>query len=170
MPIQPQGELIHRVAHKGQPPGALDDTVEQVTVRDPKLAAIRRLMNPILDHLDAAEVVNHVAARKFVVGAWHESHTRALAGLAQHLLKDIVVGLWPVPLASQLPAIDDVADKKQRVALGALQEVQRCPGLAAGRAKVQVGNPERSKSQAALRAVIVVLARGRLERAPRRRR
>ena len=90
-------------------------------------------------------VVLDVPARELVVVARHEDHARALARLAQQLLDDVVVRLRPVPVAAQLPAVDDVADQEQRLAVGAPQEVEQRARLAAGRAEVQVGDPDRAK-------------------------
>jgi hypothetical protein len=72
--------------------------------------------------------VADVAARELVMVARNENHARALAGLAQQLLHDVVVGLRPEPAAAQLPAVDDVADQEQEVALDFAQEVEQCDG------------------------------------------
>ena len=66
---------------------------------------------------DAVELVADEGTRELVVVAGNEDHPRALADLAQQLLDDVVVGLRPVPVALELPAVDDVADQEQVLAL-----------------------------------------------------
>jgi len=48
--------------------------------------------------------------------ARHIHHAATFAGFAQQLLHHIVVGLGPVPLTAELPAINDVTDQIERVA------------------------------------------------------
>ncbi|MPM70348.1 hypothetical protein SDC9_117303 [bioreactor metagenome] len=103
-------------------------------------------MHPILGHVHAAKIKLQIAPRKLVVVARNEDHARALARLAQQLLHHIVVRLRPVPLAAQLPAVDDVAHQEQRLALGVLEEIQQRVGLAAGRSQVQVRDPQGAKT------------------------
>ena len=162
------------VADVGEPPGALDDAVEEVAVRDPQPLAVGGDVQPLVDDVDAAEVVADVAARELVVVAGNEDHARALARLAQQLLDDVVVRLRPVPAAAQLPAVDDVADEVERLALGAAQEVEQRVRLAAGRAQVQVRDPEaaeapirqRCRGRAGAGVVVVADVRAGCRRGP----
>ena len=55
--------------------------------------------------------------------AGYEDDLRPLARLAQQLLDDVVMGLWPVPGATQAPAVDDVADQIQPFAFRVAQEI-----------------------------------------------
>jgi hypothetical protein len=142
-----QRELVGQVARDGQPARALDDAVVQVTMRDPQLPAVGRHMHGLVHHVDAAEVVRDVFARELVVVARDEDDPRALARLAQQLLHDVVVRLRPVPAAAQLPAVDDVADEVEGLALHVAQEVEQGPGLAAGRAQMQVRDPDGAHRQ-----------------------
>ena len=80
------------------------------------------------------------AARKLVVVAGNEDHVAALARTAQQLLHHVVMGLRPVPLAAQLPAVNDVTHQVQIVAGVGLEKLNQGLGLAAGRAQVQVRN------------------------------
>jgi hypothetical protein len=145
--VDAQGELIGPVAHVGQPPCALDDAVEVVAMRDPQLAAVGERVDVLVHHVHAAEVVAQILARELVVVARNEDHPGALARLAQELLHHVVVCLRPVPAAPQLPAVDDVADEKQRFAVHCAQEVQQRCGLAAGRAQMHVGYPHAAYTQ-----------------------
>ena len=160
VPVELERELVERVTHVGQPLGALDHAVEQIAVHHPQLAAVGRLVDPLLGHVDAAEVVVQVLARELIVVAGDEDHARALARLAQQLLDHVVVRLRPVPVPLELPAVDDVADQEQRVALGVLEEVQQRPRLAAGRAQVQVGDPQRAVALRRAAGLVVIRHQG----------
>ena len=85
--------------------------------------------------------------RELVVVAGNEDHPRALADLAQQLLDDVVVGLRPVPVALELPAVDDVADQEQVLALDVLQERQQLRCLTAGRAEMKIGDPDAANAK-----------------------
>jgi len=148
-------EFIGLVTHIGQPLRALDDAVEQVAVRDPQPPAVGCDVHAVFDDLDAAEGMRDVAARELVVVAGHEDHPGALAGAPQQLLHHVVVGLRPIPRAAQLPAIDDVANEVQRLALHFAQELQQRPGLATRCAQVQVRDPHRAHVQPADGSVVV---------------
>ena len=147
MAVDAQGELIGPVAHVGQPFGALNDAVKVVAVRDPQLAAVGQFVDVLVHHLHATKVVAQVFAGKLVVVAGDEDDVRAFACLAQDLLHHVVVGLRPVPVAAQLPAINDVAHQEQRFAVHRAQEVQQRLGLAARRAQVHVRNPHAAHAQ-----------------------
>jgi len=152
-----QRELVGHVAQHRQPARALDDAVEVVAVRDPQPSAVGQRVHGVGHHVHAAEVVRHVAACELVVVARHEDHPCALARLAQQLLHDVVVRLRPVPGAPQLPAVDDVADEVQRLALGVAQELEQGLGAAAWRAQVQVGDEDGTDVQPdRARAVVCV--------------
>ncbi len=148
--IELERELVGRVAEVGQPACALHDAVEQVAVHDPQPPSVGGDVDDIVVHLDAAEGVVGIAAHELVVVAGHEDHPRALARLAQDLLRHVVVRLRPEPTAPELPAVDDVAHQVQRVAFEAAQEGEQCGSLAARRAQVQIRDPDGAKAQLAL--------------------
>ena len=81
-------------------------------------------MDRVAHDLDAAERQSNELAGELVVIAGHEDHARAVADLAQKLLDDVVVLLRPVPARAQAPAVDNVADEKDRVGLVVLQEIE----------------------------------------------
>ncbi|MNV75287.1 hypothetical protein D3C71_1685650 [compost metagenome] len=115
-----------------------------VAVRDPEAAAIRRGVHRIGPHLDASKRVAYERAGKFVMVTRHKHHPTPLARTAQQLLHHIVVGLWPEPLAAQLPAIDDVAHKVEVIAGVVLEKVQQRNRLATRRAQMQIRNKDRA--------------------------
>ena len=141
-PVHPQREFVGGVAQVGQPAGALDDAVEQVPMRDPQQAPVGGAVQALVQHLDTAETVLHVAARELVVIAGNVDDASALACLAQDLLNHIVVRLRPVPVLAQLPAVDDVAHQVQRLGIDPPQEVQQRRSLTARRTQMQVGDPD----------------------------
>ena len=139
--IDAQGEFVGPITRVRQPLRALDDAVEQVAVRHPEAPAVHEFMDALVHDVYAAEVVAHVAARELVMVSGHIDDPGALARLAQQFLDDVAVRLRPVPGAAQLPAVDDVADEIERVALDSPKESEQCFSLAAGSAEVQVRDP-----------------------------
>ena len=98
--------------------------VEFVAVHDEIALAVGRDVHRVAHDLDAAERQPDELARELVVIARHEDHARAVPDLAQQLLDDVVVLLRPVPARAQAPAVDDVADEKDRVGVVVTQEVE----------------------------------------------
>ncbi|MNT92390.1 hypothetical protein D3C72_2336650 [compost metagenome] len=74
--------------------------------------------------------------------AGDEHHPRAVAGLAQDALDDVVMRAWPMPVFAQLPAVHNVAHQIQGVRIVVVQEIEQEFRLAPGSAQVNVGNPE----------------------------
>ena len=136
--------------------------------------AVSGLVDRVFHHLDAAKLVADEVARQLVVVARHVDDLAALARTAQNLLYHVVVALRPVPLAAQLPAIDDVTHQIQLFARVRLQEGQQRLGLAAGGAEVKVGDEHRAQAPPrgvqCVVAVAVVVGRVRMGQRRRRRR
>src|SRR3546814_12719110 len=84
-------------------------------MQDQQATAIGGVVNRLVGDRDIAEVqgVIDVASQELVVIAGDVVHRRPLFGLAQDFTDDIGVRLRPVPVLSQLPAVDDVADQIQ---------------------------------------------------------
>ena len=100
-------------------------------------------MDRLLLDAHVAEGELAVLARRLVVIAGDVDDVGALAGLAHDLLDDVIVALRPVPPALQAPAVDDVADEIEVLALVALQEVEQDLRLTASRAEMNVGQEDR---------------------------
>ena len=84
--------------------------------------------------MNAAEIPHPV-----VVVTGNIDHLSALAGHAQDLLNDVVVGLRPIPACTaQSPAVDDVADEKIGVGVIVPQEIEHKMRLTAPRAKMHI--------------------------------
>ena len=73
-------------------------------------------MNSLLDHFDPAEVVANEITCKFIMVTGDINHTATFANAAQEFLDNVIVGLWPIPSAAQLPAVNDIAHQVQRIA------------------------------------------------------
>ena len=65
-----------------------------------------------------------------------------LARMAQYFLHDIVMRLWPVPAFAQLPAIENVANQIERVALMGAQKIEQVIRLTARCSEVDVRDPD----------------------------
>ena len=116
MPVQAQGHFIQSVAKVGQPFGVLHHRVEIVTMHQPKFAPIQHGVRSLFHHLNTAKVVIDKVPRKLVVVTRHIDHMAALAHTAQDFLHHVVVCLWPIPFAAQLPSVNDVANQVQVIA------------------------------------------------------
>jgi hypothetical protein len=145
--IDLESPLVPDVAQIGQPLGALNDAIEEVAVRDPESSAVGGHMDAFGKHVDAAEVVLDIAPCELVVIAGDEYDASAFARFPQDFLNDVVMGLGPEPGAAELPAVDDVANKVEGLALGVAQEVEQRGGLAAWRAQMQIRDPDRPESE-----------------------
>src|SRR5204863_1952434 len=97
---------------------------ELVAMRDQIAPPVGAIMHEVPDDLDAAKMRPVEVAQHLVVIARHIDDARALARLAQELLYDVIVRLRPVPSAAQGPAVDDVADEKNRLGIIFAQEVE----------------------------------------------
>src|SRR5271169_1275005 len=86
-------------------------------------------------------------AHRFVVIAGDIDDLGALARLAQYFLHDVVMRLVPIPAPLELPAVDDVAHQVEVVGLGAAEEIEQPLRLAAGGAKMGIGDPDGAKTQ-----------------------
>ena len=117
--------------------------IEHIAMNDEIGRAIRSHMDRILDHFDAAEMRAVIVAQELVMVARNIDHAGALARLAQELLHDVIMGLWPIPARFQLPAIDDVANQINGVGIVIAQKVEELIRLAAFRAKMDIGQEKR---------------------------
>jgi hypothetical protein len=78
------------------------------------------------------------------VVAGDEDHAGAAVRHLEDAAHDFVVGVRPVPALAQPPAVDDVADEVERLALVRPQEVDQHVRVAAARAEVDVRDPDRA--------------------------
>ena len=121
-----------------QPAGVVDDAVELVAVDDQIAPPVGRLVDRLAGHPHAAEMLAAEVSQPVVVIAGNIDDPHAALRQRQHLLHHVGVGLRPVPAAFQPPAVHDVADQIQRLAVHLVQEVAQQLRLAAPRAEVDV--------------------------------
>ena len=86
----------------------------------------------------------HKVAEILVVIARNIDELRALAGLAEELLDDVVVKLVPIPGLAQRPVVDEVTDDIELVRLGRLEKVEQLLGLRPSCSEMDVGNENRT--------------------------
>ncbi len=126
----------------GEPFGVGDHAVEAVAMQHQKSPAVGGLMDRLVHDLDAGEHAARIVASELVMIAGHEDHACAGIHLAQQFCDHPALRVRPVPAALELPAIDDVAHQKQRVARIAREEIGEHLGLAAARAQMGVGDED----------------------------
>jgi hypothetical protein len=136
--VEPQRHVVGPVAQEREPLGVAHDAVELIAMQDQIALAVGALVDRLAHHLHAAEIQSAIIARSLVVIARHVDDLGAFARLAQDLLDDIVMRLRPEPGAFEPPAIDDVADQIEIIALVMLEEIEQQLGLAAARAQMHV--------------------------------
>ena len=85
-------------------------------MNDPQLTPVSRDVNSILHDFNITKAMDNKLTRKLIMIAGYEHHAAAFAGTLEKFLHNVVVRLWPIPFAAQLPAVNDVADQVQVVA------------------------------------------------------
>jgi hypothetical protein len=111
-------------------------------VRDEQPAAVGGLVHRFERQLDPAEVHARIVAQHLVVVAGDEHDAGAAVRHLEHAADDLAMRVGPVPALAQPPAVDDVADQVERLALDRAQEVHQHRGVAAARAEMDVGDPD----------------------------
>src|SRR5882724_7658145 len=130
----------------GEPARVLHHEVEDVAVDDEIAPAVDAFVDSVFDDVDAAEMGAVIVAQELVVIAGHIDNLGALARLAQHFLYEVVVRLRPVPIGSQRPAVDDIADEIDGIGVMAAEKVQQSFGLRAAGSEMDVGDKQSAKA------------------------
>src|SRR5690606_30832181 len=100
---------------------------------------------------DPAEVEPGELPEHLVMVAGDIDDARAAPGALENPPDDIVVRRRPVELLLQPPAVDDVADEIERLAVGGIEEIDQQPSIAALGAEVDVADPDRAIAAALVR-------------------
>ena len=95
--VDQNGEVIGGVAQQRQPARMFDHEIEDVAVDHEVTPAVGGFVRRRFHHFDTAEMSAVIIAQELVMIAGQIDQPRALARLAQKLLHDVVVRLWPVP-------------------------------------------------------------------------
>ena len=139
--VEGQGQLIGRIAKKGQPAVIAGDHVELVAVDHQQAPSIGGDVLGLIDQLDIAQHQAGIAAQELVVVAGDVDHLGAALAHGQQAADHVAVALRPVHPAAQAPAIDDIADQIDAVGVIALEKGRQVFGLAIPGAQVHIGNP-----------------------------
>jgi hypothetical protein len=92
--------------------------------------------------LNPAEVRSNIVAEKLVMISRDVDQPNAFSYLAEELLNDVVMLLRPVPTGLEPPAVDDVADKVDRIGVDGPKKIKQQVALTTLRAEVQIGDEE----------------------------
>ncbi len=113
-------------------------------MQDQQAAAVGGGVDQFLGEVDLAEgqLAGDELAHEAVVVAGEVADAGAAPGLGDDGADDAALVRSPVEAGAHFPAVEDVADQVELFAVVALEEIGEAGGLAAGRAEVDVGNPE----------------------------
>ncbi len=156
-PVRLEQQHINAVAEEGEPASIEHDAVELIAMQHKQAAPVRGGVDVFADKLDAAEVEPGIVAERLVMVARHVDHARAALRPLEDGAHHVIVARRPVPALAQLPAVNDVADQIERLALGRLQEIEQQIGVAAGGAEMRVRDPDGAERHALLVRVQVAL-------------
>ena len=140
--VEPEQVVVELGADQSQQGRADDCGIELVAVHHQEAAAVGGLVNDFIDDLDVADHHAAILAHDLVVVARDEHHPGIMLGLAQQRAHHVAVALRPVALLLQVPEVDDVADQVERLATHLANEIEQVFGAAAGKAQMNVGNPD----------------------------
>src|SRR5215813_5947151 len=104
MAVEPKRDHVCAVAERCEPAGVLDHGIKYVAMDNQQTASIGGDVYCLLRYLHSAKLQQRVVAQPFIVIARNIDDPRTLADLAQKLLDDVVMGLWPIPRPFQTPA------------------------------------------------------------------
>src|SRR5690606_24429000 len=141
--VEEQGQRVGAVAQDGEPFGVAHDGIELVAMNHEQAAPVRCLVDRLAENADAAQFGAEIAAQQLVMVAGDVDDARAAKRLAQQFLYHLMVRSIPPGAAPQPPAVDDVADQIEMIALGVAEKVEQKSGLAAARTEVDIGYPDR---------------------------
>ncbi|MBA7680558.1 hypothetical protein ES703_88878 [subsurface metagenome] len=139
-------EVIGLVAEMGEPARILHHEVEDIAVDHEVALAVDAGMDGVLHHIDTAEMRAVIFAQELVVIAGHVNDLGALARLAQQLLHEVIVGLRPVPVRLQRPAVDDISDEIDRVGVVNAEEIQQSVGLRTAGSEMDIGDEQSAEA------------------------
>ena len=111
-----------------------------MAVDNEEAAAVGCGVDRLLLNCDVA-VIPVETGDELIVVSRDVDYAGALAGRAQNFLDDVVVLLWPVGPAAELPDINQITDDIERLDLVVAQEVEKGSGVAGARAEMQIGYP-----------------------------
>jgi len=123
-------------------PVEVREAVELMSVQDEITLAVGGDVHRAFDESDRAEAHAEELLEEFVVIAGDEGDFGALAVFPKQLLDEHVVVFRPKPFASQLPAVDEVADDVEVRAFGVAEEGEEFLHLGMSGTQMNIGDPD----------------------------
>jgi hypothetical protein len=142
--VEHEREGVGGVAQMREPARIGDDAVEMIAVNDQHPAAVGGFMDRLLADFDARQRHAAITAKEFVVIAGNVDDAGAFLDLVQNGVEHARVCVVPEPAFLQPPAVDDIADEIERLAIVVREEVGQKFGFAAARAEMGVRDKERA--------------------------
>ncbi len=142
--VQVQQVLVNPRSHAIQQPVEMHHPIALVSVDDEIAATIRANVHHLLGQRHVAKSQAEEFVHELVVVAGDVGDPRLLAALAQQFLDQRVVVIPPEPFVFEFPAVDEIADDVEVIALVGAQKIQQRVHLRVLRAEMHVGNPDRA--------------------------
>lgn len=120
----------------------MGQSVELVAVNDQIPFAVRRRVNGALDQADSAETHAEKLFEKLIVVAGEKRYAGFLPVLAKQFLDEQIVFFRPKPFPAQLPAINEIADDIQMLALGFAEEIKQRSYLGMFHSQMNIRDPD----------------------------
>jgi hypothetical protein len=118
--------------------------VKRVAVGDQQGPAVGGAVDRFVGDLDPAKAHARIGPQHLVMVARDQYHPGAAMRQLEQAADHLVVRVRPVPAFLEPPAVDDVADQIERLALDCVEEVEQQRRVAAARAEVDVTDPDRA--------------------------
>lgn len=142
--IHVQDAVVKDGADTVQKAVEMGKAVELMAVNDEVAFAIGCGVDRPFDQPHRAEAHTGKLFQKFVMIPVDKGDAGFLAVFAQQLLDEKVVFFSPIPFAAQLPAIDEITDDVEVLAIGVAEEIEEFSDLGVFSAQVDIRNPDRA--------------------------
>ena len=139
--VEIENAVVQRRSHPVQEPVEVRQSVELMAMNHQVASAIGRDMNGPFDQPNISEAHAGELLEEFIVVAVDERDPGLFAVLAKQFLNEDIVVVRPIPLAAQLPAVDEIAHDVKLFTLRFAQEIKELGYLGMPRAQVNVRNP-----------------------------
>ena len=141
--VEVEQHLVAPVAEVREEDEIARDGVEHVAVQHQIAAAVRRLVQVLLDDGEVLEVEREHLAEHVVVVAAQVDHLRvAFFHVFEDDADETRVGVVPLAAAHELPAVNDVAVEDELLAADVAEKMRDLADLAVGGAEVHVGEDD----------------------------
>lgn len=142
--VRIQNVVVQHRPHTVQQAVEGHDAVELMAVDDEVMPAIGAGVDGPFHQADRAELDSEELFEELVVVAGDKRDTGLFAALPKEFLQKHVVVIRPIPLATQLPSVNEITDDIDVFAFGLTEELKKFSHLGVLSSKVNVGNPNRT--------------------------